>query len=45
MYVQEFEGAKIIGKTADGHTIYEGPRSGHYYYNSNGNKTYISKNR
>ena len=27
----------------EGKTIYEGPRGGQYYYNSNGNKTYVKK--
>ena len=26
-----------------GNTIYEGPKGGQYYYNSNGNKTYVPK--
>jgi hypothetical protein len=26
-----------------GQTIYTGPRGGQYYYNSNGNKTYVPK--
>ena len=26
-----------------GHTIYQGPNGGQYYYNSNGNKTYVPK--
>jgi colicin import membrane protein len=44
-YVKEGDlvGAKVIGKTKDGKTIYEGPRGGQYYYNSNGNKTYVKK--
>jgi hypothetical protein len=28
-----------------GKTIYQGPRGGQYYYNSNGNKTYVPKRR
>ena len=28
---------------ADGKTIYEGPRGGHFYYNDNGNKVYVKK--
>ncbi len=28
-----------------GRTIYEGPRGGQYYINSNGNKTYIRKKK
>ena len=36
---------KAVGKTADGKTIYEGPRGGRYYINSNGNKTYITKDK
>jgi colicin import membrane protein len=35
---------KVIGKEDKGRTIYEGKRGGHYYINSNGNKTYIKKN-
>lgn len=35
---------KVIGKDDKGRTIYEGKRGGHYYINSNGNKTYIKKN-
>jgi hypothetical protein len=27
----------------EGRQIYEGPRGGQYYYNSNGNKTYVPK--
>lgn len=34
---------KVIGKDDKGRTIYEGKRGGHYYINSNGNKTYIKK--
>ena len=34
---------KIIGKDDKGRTIYEGPRGGRYYINSNGNKTYTKK--
>ena len=34
---------KITGKDDKGRTIYEGPRGGRYYINSNGNKTYIKK--
>ncbi|MBK6977996.1 MAG: hypothetical protein IPH28_13570 [Cytophagaceae bacterium] len=34
---------KSIGKDDKGRTIYEGPRGGRYYINSNGNKTYIKK--
>ncbi|OYY56540.1 MAG: hypothetical protein B7Y52_03275 [Sulfurovum sp. 28-43-6] len=33
-----------MGKDDKGRTIYEGKRGGHYYINSNGNKTYIKKN-
>ena len=32
---------KTIGKDDKGRTIYEGPRGGQYYINSNGNKTYL----
>ncbi len=32
---------KIVGKDDKGRTIYEGPRGGRYYINSNGNKEYI----
>jgi hypothetical protein len=41
--VKEFIGAKIIGKTANGQNIYEGPRGGHFYYNESGNKVYVKK--
>lgn len=34
---------KSVGKDAKGRTIYEGPRGGRYYINSNGNKTYIQE--
>ena len=34
---------KNIGKDDKGRTIYEGPRGGRYYINSNGNKSYIKK--
>ena len=34
---------KSFGKDAKGRTIYEGPRGGKYYINSNGNKTYIQE--
>jgi colicin import membrane protein len=34
---------KVFGKDAKGRTIYEGPRGGHYYINSKGNKEYIKK--
>ena len=34
---------KVIGKDDKGRTIYEGPRGGRYYINSNGNKTYVKK--
>ena len=34
---------KISGKDDKGRTIYEGPRGGRYYINTNGNKTYIKK--
>ncbi len=30
-YVKDFVGAKIVGQTEDGKTIYEGPRGGHFY--------------
>ena len=36
---------KVFGKDDKGRTIYEGPRGGHYYINSNGNKEYISKDK
>lgn len=32
---------KVFGKDEKSRTIYEGPRGGRYYINSNGNKTYI----
>lgn len=32
---------KVIGKDDKGHTLYEGPRGGHYYINANGHKTYV----
>ena len=33
---------KSVGKDDKGRTIYEGPRGGRYYINSNGNKTYVT---
>lgn len=36
---------KTIGTDSKGRTIYEGPRGGHYYINSKGNKEYISKDK
>ncbi len=44
-YVKDFVGAKIVGKTEKGQTIYEGPRGGHYYYNDNGNKVYVPRDK
>ena len=32
---------KQIGKDEKGRTIFQGPRGGQYYINSNGNKTYL----
>ena len=32
---------KVAGKDDKGRTIYQGPRGGQYYINSNGNKTYL----
>ncbi|HAK75505.1 MAG TPA: hypothetical protein DCM71_01005 [Runella sp.] len=32
---------KTMGKDDKGRTIYQGPRGGQYYINSNGNKTYL----
>jgi len=29
--------------THNGNTLYTGPRGGCYYYNSNGNKTYVDR--
>ena len=29
--------------TYNGHNLYEGPQGGCYYYNSNGNKTYVDR--
>ena len=29
--------------THNGHTLYRGPEGGCYYYNSNGNKTYVDR--
>ena len=34
---------KSVGKDDKGRTIYEGPKGGNYYINSNGNKTYLKK--
>ena len=34
---------KAIGTDAEGRTIYEGPKGGHYYIDKNGNKEYIKK--
>jgi len=34
---------EAVGKTEDGKTVFAGSRGGHYYYNSKGNKTYVSK--
>jgi len=34
---------KVVGTDAKGRTIYEGPRGGHYYINSKGNKEYVKK--
>jgi len=31
------------GSHGSGHTIYTGPRGGHYYINSHGNKTYTRR--
>jgi hypothetical protein len=42
-YVEDFVGAKIMGKTKDGYKIHEGPKGGRYYHNVNGNKTYVPK--
>jgi hypothetical protein len=36
-------GAKIVGKTADGLPIYEGPRGGRFYYSASGEKVYVKK--
>ena len=36
---------KAVSKDDKGRTIYEGPRGGRYYINSNGNKTYISQDK
>ena len=36
---------KQIGKDDKGRTIYEGPRGGQYYINSNGNKTYLKADK
>ena len=35
--------ASVIGKTADGKTVYRGPRGGRYYLNTNGRKVYLRK--
>ena len=32
---------KQIGKDEKGRSIFQGPRGGQYYINSNGNKTYL----
>jgi colicin import membrane protein len=34
---------KAIGTDSKGRTIYEGPRGGHYYVDSKGNKVYVKK--
>lgn len=36
---------KVIGKDAQGRTLYEGPRGGQYYINGNGNKTYVKPDK
>ena len=38
-------GDKSIGKDDKGRTIYQGPRGGQYYINSNGNKTYLDADK
>jgi len=41
--VKDFIGAKIVGKTAGGLNIYEGPHGGRFYYNESGSKVYVKK--
>jgi PBCV-specific basic adaptor domain len=36
---------KTVGTDDKGRTIYEGPRGGQYYINSNGNKTYLKADK
>jgi colicin import membrane protein len=36
-------GDRIVGRDAKGRTLYEGPRGGRYYINSNGNKEYVKQ--
>ncbi len=39
IYESNYEGCG----THNGHTLYKGPEGGCYYYNSNGNKTYVDR--
>jgi len=38
-------GDKVVGKTATGKTIYEGPRGGKYHYSASGKKVYEKKKK
>lgn len=40
---EQVKGGRTVGTTADGKTIYEGPRGGHFYYNDKGKKVYVKK--